>query len=83
MDTTAEVKTILGEVLQLGARAQSLTAETALLGSLPELDSMAVATVIAGIEDRFGVFVEDDELSAETFATVGSLAAFVDQKLAQ
>ena len=82
MDTTAEVKTILGEVLQLGARAESLTADTALLGSLPELDSMAVATVIAGIEDRFGVFVEDDELSAETFATVGTLAAFVDQKLA-
>ena len=83
MDTTAEVKTILGEVLQLGPRAESLTAETALLGSLPELDSMAVATVIAGIEDRFGVFVEDDELSAETFATVGTLAAFVDQKLEQ
>ncbi len=83
MDTTAEVKSILGEVLQLGARAESLTADTALLGSLPELDSMAVATVIAGIEERFGVFVEDDELSAETFATVGSLAAFVEQKLAQ
>ena len=83
MDTTAEVKSILGEVLQLGPRAESLTAETALLGSLPELDSMAVATVIAGIEDRFGVFVEDDELSAETFATVGTLAAFVDQKLEQ
>ena len=82
MDTTAEVKAILGEVLQLGPRASELTAETELLGSLPELDSMAVATVIAGIEDRFGVFVEDDELSAETFATVGSLAAFVDQKLA-
>lgn len=82
MDTTAEVKSILGEVLQLGPRAASLTAETALLGSLPELDSMAVATVIAGIEERFGVFVEDDELSAETFATVGTLAAFVDQKLA-
>ena len=82
MDTTAEVKAILGEVLQLGPRANELTAETELLGSLPELDSMAVATVIAGIEDRFGVFVEDDELSAETFATVGTLAAFVDQKLA-
>ena len=83
MDTTAEVKSILGEVLQLGARAEALTPETALLGSLPELDSMAVATVIAGIEDRFGVFVEDDELSAETFATVGTLAAFVEQKLEQ
>lgn len=83
MNITAEVKGLLSEILQLGERADSLTAETPLLGALPELDSMAVATVIAGIEDRFDVIVEDDELSAETFSTVGSLVAFVEQKLSQ
>jgi len=83
MDTTDHVKAILGEVLQLGERVNALNSQTALLGSLPELDSMAVATVIAGIEDRFGVFVEDDELSAETFATVGTLVTFVELKLGQ
>lgn len=76
-----DVKRILGDALQLGARASSLDASTRLLGSLPELDSMAVVTVITAIEEHFGVIVHDDEISAETFETVGSLAAFVETKL--
>lgn len=83
MATLDHVKSLLGEVLQLGPRTEALDASTLLLGSLPELDSMAVATVIAGIEDRFGVVVDDDELSAETFRSVGSLTEFVDRKLAK
>ena len=83
MSTTDEVIVILGEVLQLGNRTATLGAQTPLLGSLPELDSMAVATVIAGVEDRFGIYVEDDELSASVFSTVGTLAAFVEAKLAE
>jgi acyl carrier protein len=81
MQTTDQVITVLAEVLQLGGRARMLDDATPLLGSLPELDSMAVATVIGALEERFGIFVEDEELSAETFRTVGSLAEFVDQKL--
>ena len=83
MTTIDEVKSLLAEILQLGERRDMLDESTALLGSLPELDSMAVATVIAGIEDRFDVFVEDDEISAEVFRTVGTLTEFVDRKLTQ
>lgn len=81
MTTLDHVKSLLGEVLQLGPRADDLTAETPLLGSLPEFDSMAVATVIAGLEDRFDIIIEDDDLSVEVFETVGSLATLVDDKL--
>ena len=81
MSTTDHVIAVLGEVLQLGDRVSALDDSTPLLGALPELDSMAVATVIGALEERFGIFVEDEELSAEVFRTVGSLAAFVDQKL--
>ncbi len=81
MQTTDHVIALLAEVLQLGNRRKRLDELTPLLGALPELDSMAVATVIGAIEERFGIIVEDEELSAEIFATVGSLAAFVDQKL--
>jgi acyl carrier protein len=42
---------------------------------------MAVVSVITMIEDEFGIMIADDELSAELFATVGSLAEFVAQKL--
>ena len=82
MQSTDQVIAVLAEVLQLGDRAKLLDSSTLLLGSLPELDSMAVATVIGALEDRFDIFVEDEELSAETFKTVGTLAEFVDGKLA-
>jgi acyl carrier protein len=52
-----------------------------LLGALPELDSMAVVSILTALEEHFGFTVDDDEISAETFATLGSLTEFVDQKL--
>jgi acyl carrier protein len=78
-----EVKNLLIDVLSLGPAGQSLTADTPLLGALPELDSMAVVGVIAALEDRFGIAIDDDDISASTFETVGSLADFVAQKSAQ
>ena len=75
-----EVKAILIDVLALGTEGEALDASSALLGNLPELDSMAVVTLIAALEDHFGIRVEDDEISASTFATLGSLAAFVADK---
>ncbi|MGH8606840.1 MAG: acyl carrier protein [Gammaproteobacteria bacterium] len=81
MATTDEVKMVLGDALQLGERAQRLEANTRLLGNLPELDSMAVVTVLTGLEEHFGFIINDDEISAETFATLASLSEFVGQKL--
>jgi acyl carrier protein len=43
---------------------------------------MAVVTVIAALEDRFGFVVADDEISADTFATFGALVQFVERKTA-
>jgi acyl carrier protein len=76
------VKTLLGEVLSLGTTTSTLTRDTALIGSIPEFDSMAVVQVLAALEERYGFTIDDDEISAETFATVGTLADFVEQKLA-
>ncbi len=83
MSTPDQIKSLLGQVLNLGDRANGLSMETPLLGGLPELDSLAVATVIAGIEDQFGIFIEDDEINGETFQTVGTLSEFVDHKLVE
>ena len=55
--------------------------DTALLGALPELDSMAVVTLINTMEERFGIAVSDDEISGDTFACVDSLTRFVAAKL--
>jgi acyl carrier protein len=77
-----DVKNILGDVLSLGAAKDALTEQSALLGSIPELDSMAVLSLITALEEHFGIVVEDDEISASTFETLGSLSNFVQQKLA-
>ena len=77
-----QVLGMLDEVLSLNGRSANFTAATHLLGAIPELDSMAVVSLITGIEERFAVVVEDDEIDGATFATVGSLVAFVNAKLA-
>lgn len=81
MSNMQAVKNLLAQTLQLGARADSLTLDSPLLGAMPELDSMAVVTILTAMEEHFGFSVDDDEISADTFATLGSLTAFVEQKL--
>ena len=77
-----EVKTILIDVLNLGDAGRALDAGSPLLGSLPELDSMAVVSLIGALEDHFDIAIDDDDISASTFETLGSLAAFVAEKRA-
>ena len=80
MDTITAVIEVVASSLQLGDRAGSLNAESPLLGAIPEFDSMAVVTVVTGLEERFGFVADDDELDADVFRTVGSLAEFVAQE---
>lgn len=81
MDVQAEVLRLLDDVLSLHGRSSSFTRATVLLGSIPELDSMAVVSLITSMEDRFGVVVDDDEIDGSVFATVGSLVDFVESKV--
>ncbi len=81
MATFEQVRQIVGDVLQLGDRAASLRPETALLGNIPEFDSMAVVSVITALEEQLGIQVEDDDITGETFETLGNLTAFVQSKL--
>jgi acyl carrier protein len=83
LDTLDGVRNLLRSALQLGDRADRLTEGSALLGAIPELDSMAVVTVITLMEEQYDIRVDDDEVSADTFATVGTLARFLAGKLDQ
>ena len=82
MDVTQEVLRILDEVLSLNGRSDTFTRQTPLLGAIPELDSMAVVTLITTLEEQFGLTVDDDDIDGSTFSTVGSLTDFVSDKLA-
>ena len=81
MNVQQEVLRILDEVLSLGGRASAFGADTPLLGAIPELDSMAVVTLITSLEEQLGIVVDDDDIDGATFATVGSLTDFVSAKL--
>jgi acyl carrier protein len=82
MTVQRDVLRVLDEVLSLGGRAAAFTADTPLLGAIPELDSMAVVTLITTLEERLDIVVDDDDIDGDTFASVGSLVAFVSAKQA-
>jgi acyl carrier protein len=71
---------LLARVLALDPA--SFTRSSPLLGSVPELDSMAVVQLLTAIEETYGFAIEDDEISGAVFATVNTLNDFVQSKLA-
>jgi acyl carrier protein len=81
LDIKQAVLAVVDEALSLNGRALSFRLDTPLLGVLPELDSMAVVGVLNLLEERFDFIVGDDEIDGSTFATVGTLVAFVEGKL--
>lgn len=75
------LRAVLVEVLGLEAeRVAEFDRDTGLFGHLPELDSMAVATLLTEIEDRLHVTIEDDEVEGEMLESYGALLAFVEGK---
>ena len=81
MDTLTNLSRILRDTLMLGGTAETFKPETRLLGTMPGFDSMAVVSLLTALEEEFGITVEDDEISADVFETVGSLEKFVNDKL--
>ena len=77
-----DIRQLIGELLLLGDRMEKMGPDTPLVGSIPEFDSMAVVALIQALEERFGIQVADDEISAETFETVGKVHEFVLDKIA-
>jgi len=54
--------------------------DTLLLGAIAEFDSMAVVTVLTQLEDNLGLSIDDDEISADIFESVGHLTKFVQAR---
>lgn len=76
----AVLRDLLVEVLGISAsRFAAFDEGTELFGALPEFDSMAVATLLTGLEERLGVLIEDHDVEAEDFATFGRLVAFAER----
>jgi acyl carrier protein len=78
--TLQTVSEALSEVL--GDEPARYTPETELFGTLPELDSLALVELITVLEDRFDFEMDEDDITAEVFGTVSSLAAHIDERTA-
>ena len=75
------VRAVLHDVLGISQDRLALFDEaTPMFGALPELDSMAVAGLLTELEDRLGIIIEDDDVDAEIFDTLGSLVRFATDK---
>ena len=78
----AQLRALLAEVLGLPSkRIDAFDAETELFGALPEFDSLAVATLLTGLEEKLHILIEDDDVEAEDFMTFGRLLAFAQRKV--
>ena len=80
--TDKQLRKILTEVLGLKpGQADDFTADTGLFGHLPELDSMAVVSLITALEEQLGIVVHDDDIDGSTFRDIGTLVDFVAARL--
>ena len=77
----ATLRNVLRDVLGMDeARVAAFTTDTGLFGHLPELDSMAVVSLLTEIEDRLDIVLEDDEIDGDLLESYGNLLAFVTAK---
>lgn len=78
------VRAILDDILGIGSeRAAKLDNDSGLFGTIPELDSMAVANLLTELEDRFDIVIDDDEVDGEIFETFGGLVRFAAGKVGE
>jgi acyl carrier protein len=74
------VKAVVVDTLGVEDRADAIDASTPLFGALPELDSMAVLELVLELEQRFSIEIEGEDVTADVFETLASLASFVHEK---
>lgn len=78
------VKSILKDILGLSqSQIDGLNSDSELFGAIPELDSMAVAGLLTEMEESLDIMIDDDDVDAELFETLGSLTAFAEAKANQ
>lgn len=79
-----KVKSILKDILGLSqSQIDALNSDSELFGAIPELDSMAVAGLLTEMEESLDIVIDDDDVDAELFETLGSLTAFAEAKANQ
>lgn len=74
-----EIRSFLANKVS-SARTEKLGDDDPLLGSV--IDSNGVLEFVTFLQDRFGITIDDEDITMENLDSVKNAAAFIDRKLA-
>ena len=80
-ETLRGLKELILEITQLKMSPDQIS-DTANLFNDCGVDSTSVVDLVVGLEERFGVTVEDDELDVSLFENISTLATFIEARQA-
>ncbi len=75
-----QIKKLIVDTLSLEVAPEEIPEDETLFGGGMDIDSIATLEIVAAIEKKFDITVEDEELTVELFDTVATLAAYVTDK---
>lgn len=73
-----EIRNFLTETFLLGG-SEALTEDAPLLGGV--IDSQGAIELVAFLQQRFGIEVQDEEVTIDNLTSVKSVTALVEKKL--
>ena len=76
----SEIKQLIVDRLKLEVDPASIQDDQPLFGDGLGLDSIDALELVLGVEQTFGVKIEDEEMGAQALSSVSSLAEFVIKK---
>ena len=75
-----KVKDLIVRRLKLEIEPASIQNDAPLFGDGLGLDSIDALELVLGLEQEFGIKVEDEEVGVKAFASVDALCDFIEQK---
>ena len=78
----ARIKQVIVERLKLEMSPEEIGDDAPLFGEGLGLDSIDALELVLGVEQAFGVKIEDEEVGAQALGSVASLSRFVAAKRA-
>lgn len=78
-DLPAQLKSMIVERLFLNVAPDDIGDDENLMDEY-NIDSVNLFEIIVGLEDEFGLTLEEEDFNVETFSTVANIAAFVEEK---
>jgi acyl carrier protein len=79
MNLKSRIKRMLVERLFLNVESEQIKDDANLMEAY-DIDSVALFEIVVGLEDEFGISMEEDEFNVDAFRTVNAIAAYVASK---